>query len=545
MTYPAKKLSVIGGGIIAAMRIYYAFQEAERKGERLRVSLYEKNERLQQTTTANIAPSLTPDEILSVVPRGQELKTKLGLLFSEPGGIRVDDVEGLKNSKAAQAFIEAVLAYSDDEQGHKERTTVLLQFGKLSMDFWNQFYEEADAELQQILKDSNFKPCREPKQSERQRHDGYRIDLIYNVNNAAQKAEAMKRDYEGLGYQHCTLLTPAEVKSLDPSLSLFCQTHSIEHSDTGERVWKLDAIALWRPGGCIDTHTFLPKFYDYLQRKLGYYTNAANQTKACFQVHYNREVTRVYTQNQQIEGLGFSGQSQPKYTKPHYQDARFEFFPGENVGTLSRLGFAEPVSAGFAGPSLTLKIPLPQENQGLDQALLSLNHCMEVHQEGVVLAWQARIIDQQIVIRVAGTKAFYGDIKPEIHQEFAKNRNLLQLNIINHVLPQAVSLALHRETQHQDLTLEDLSALEAKGIATRWVGTRAVAYDGFPAVGPLYSKDSKSKIHNGWTATLFSSGGVSFAIGGVKALERSQANQAPEESSCLASVLQFGNAKRG
>ncbi len=46
----------------------------------------------RETTTANIVPSLTPDEILCVVPRGKALVEKLQSAFNEPGGIRVDDV---------------------------------------------------------------------------------------------------------------------------------------------------------------------------------------------------------------------------------------------------------------------------------------------------------------------------------------------------------------------------------------------------------------------------------------------------------------------
>lgn len=67
---------------------------AKRRGESIRVTIHDKNQTSKGTTTAHIVPSLTPDEILSVVPRGQELISKLRLLFSEPGGIRVDDVEG-------------------------------------------------------------------------------------------------------------------------------------------------------------------------------------------------------------------------------------------------------------------------------------------------------------------------------------------------------------------------------------------------------------------------------------------------------------------
>lgn len=61
---------------------------------------------------------------------------------------------------------------------------------------------------------------------------------------------------------------------------------------------------------------------------------------------------------------------------------------------------------------------------------VNFSHRMEVHQEGVVLAWQARYIDEKIFIGVAGTKAFYGDQRPTKDQAFAKDRNLLQLNMI-------------------------------------------------------------------------------------------------------------------
>ena len=85
--------------------------------------------------TAHIVPSLTPDEILSVVPRGQELINKLCHLFSEQGGIRVDDVAGVNDSFAADQFKRAVQEYGLDEEGHHARTETLLALGKMSMGF--------------------------------------------------------------------------------------------------------------------------------------------------------------------------------------------------------------------------------------------------------------------------------------------------------------------------------------------------------------------------------------------------------------------------
>jgi hypothetical protein len=67
-----------------------------------------------------------------------------------------------------------------------------------------------------------------------------------------------------------------------------------------------------------------------------------------------------------------------------------------------------------------------------------LSHCMEVHNEGIVLAWQARFKENTIFIGVAGTKAFYGDKQPNKNEEFSKNRNLVQLNMINNVLPEFI-----------------------------------------------------------------------------------------------------------
>lgn len=59
MTYPTKKLTIVGGGIIAAMRVYYAYQNTVKQLKKtheyadqntqtsqLRVTIHEKNQRL-------------------------------------------------------------------------------------------------------------------------------------------------------------------------------------------------------------------------------------------------------------------------------------------------------------------------------------------------------------------------------------------------------------------------------------------------------------------------------------------------------------------
>ncbi|MFO2569240.1 FAD dependent oxidoreductase [Legionella quinlivanii DSM 21216] len=536
--YPKQKLAIIGGGIVAAMEAYFAYLDAKKTGESIRITIHEKNKTLSETTTAHIVPSLTPDEILSVVPRGQELVKKLQLKFNQPGGIRVDDVAGVNESIVTEQFIRQVQQYSNDEEGHQIRTKALLELGKMSMNLWQYIYDNADSKLKNILEESNFNPCREPKTENGNLHDGYRIDLIYNIPNAKNKANLMRNDYQELGYASCKLLSPKEVMEKDPFLTDFCKTNSII-GEFGELQWKDDAVALWRPGGCIDTQIFLPKFYAYLKEVMGTYTNESGESKDCFQLRLDRNVTDVtYSPtNNSINGLRFFGRDQ-KTQKHQYEHSDYVFCPGESVGTLKKLGFDEPAYSGFAGASLMLNIPLSKE---LLEKYKNFNHCMEVHQEGVVLAWQGRVRGDKIFIGVAGTKAFYSDQKPQKDQDFAKNRNLLQLNMINDVLPEFISIALGRETKGQQLTIEDLEQLEQTKIAERWVGTRAVAYDGFPTLGMI--SNSNGKVPNARCTTHLGSGGASFSPASV-VISRSIFNKQPKVDDLTHDVLMFGNASR-
>src|SRR5450631_3277574 len=105
----SSNVSVIGGGIIGALESYYAYKDAQKDDKKICVMVYEKGHSLDVSsagksstnTSYNIVPSLTIDEILSVVPRGSELVEKLAVLFSQPGGIRVDDVSGANDSQSA------------------------------------------------------------------------------------------------------------------------------------------------------------------------------------------------------------------------------------------------------------------------------------------------------------------------------------------------------------------------------------------------------------------------------------------------------------
>jgi len=538
--YPTNKHTIIGGGIIGALEAYFDFLEAkEYEEEAPRVTVYEKNPSIAETTTSNIVPSLTPDEILAVVPRGQELVKKLKILFNQAGGIRVDDVKGV-NNPTAEKFIKEVEACSVDEVGHKDREKKLLELGKFSMELWQKIYDTADDELKKIFQESNFNPCKETRAAgARKLHDGYRIDLI-NVADAKNKAQAMKQDYESLSYVNCKLLSPKEVKRLDPSLIDFCDAHS-EKDASGKQVWKNDAVALYRPGGCLDTGVFLPKFYTYLEKIMGTYDNDAGKTKNRFRLKFSREVKEVTYEDSSktiINGLKFAD-DKVKHNKHEYKESDYTFCPGEAVGTLDKLGFKVPAFAGFAGASLRLNIPLPADKLA---QYANFSHCMEVHQEGVVLAWQARRKGDSIFIGVAGTKAFYSDQKPDKNQAFAKDRNLLQLNIINQVLPDLISIALGRPTKGEKLTQKDLDNLEEHGIAKRWVGTRAVAFEGFPTLGFLHRK-SGEKVANARVTTHLGSGGVSFAPAAVS-VSRSVLDKSEVANPLVEDVLKYANSAR-
>lgn len=541
-SYPDHKVTIVGGGIAGALHVYHAHRTAQKLGKRVRVSLFEKNKSLADTTTMHIVPSLTPDEILSVVPRGKVLVEKLQIVFNQPGGIRVDDVHNVNDSATAKHFIDQASIYSQDEAGHKARTQSLLALGKMSMDMWQDIFDTADQELKSILLASNFNPCREPRNmGDPALHDGYRIDLIYNVAHAAERAEGMRKDYEGLGYKNCKLLSPEEVIARDPFLKDFCTAHSTVNQ-AGTMQWNNDSVALWRPGGCIDTNAFLPKFYAYLTKIMGSYTNQKGIVKNCFQMKFAKCVNGLELQQGNdtctITGLRFA-EGSVKKNKHAYAQSQYVFCPGEAVGTLHRIGLKEAAYAGFAGASLMLNIAIPADKV---EEYSKFNHCMEVHQEGVVLAWQARFREGKIFIGVAGTKAFYADQTPDKDQAFAKDRNLLQLNMVNDVLPEFISLALGRDTKGQRLDQDDMDELESKNIAQRWVGTRAVVYDGFPTLGAAVTHDGKM-VSNAIITTHLGSGGGSFGPAAV-AVSYGLENVALTRTSELESIIMFAQSNR-
>lgn len=571
-SYPNEKTTIVGAGIIGALTAYYTWLEARAKGEQARITVYDKNENILQTTACNIVPSLTDNEAASVVPPVTVLFDKLRTKFNEPGGIRVDDVKDISDSEVTRRFLTAVKECGKDEASHKARTKTLLELGKMSMQLWQEIYDTADPELKQILEEANFNPCREPRKTATTLHDGYRIDLIYNYSAARDSAEEIKADYAALGYKNCKILSPSEVMTLDPVLTEFCKSNTTLDRESKELSWNKDAIAIWRPGGCIDTQVFLPKFYAYLAKEMGQYTNEAGKLKDCFRLKFNRQVEgAIYSavpaatsapvigasmavavdarkspaappasspisappaapsSKRIMNGLKFAGRPTPKINKHVYKNSNYVICPGEAVGTLSKMGFVEPPYAGFAGASLKLTIPLTPDEL---VKYANFNHCMEVCQEGIVLAWQARIREGKLFIGVAGTKAYYADQVPLREHEFSEDRNIKQLDMINGVLPQFISIALGRNTKGCKLTAADLVELERRGIAERWVGRRAVRADGFVTVdhASVAKHPTKSEakaenaidtqVENCVVLTHFGSGGVSYGPAGA-ALGRS------------------------
>jgi len=115
------------------------------------------------------------------------------------------------------------------------------------------------------------------------------------------------------------------------------------------------------------------------------------------------------------------------------------------------------------------------------------------------------------------------------------------LNMINDVLPELISLALGRNTKGQKLTGDDMKYLEQQHIAERWVGTRAVTYDGFPTIDNAFSNNRV--VENGYVATHLGSGGVSFSHA-VVVTSRSLMEVIPPNNKVINQTLQFSGARR-
>lgn len=541
-TYPEKKVTMVGWGISNVVHALLLALQAQHRGEKIRVTVYEKNPKITDTTAANICASLTADESSCVVPSVERLLEDLKTPFDQPGGILVRDVPGIHESASGKRFLAEVAAQGKNPEAIKKLEEMMLLMGKMSMDLWAKLYAEADPELREIFEDSNLRTCREPGAGEDPFGHGYRIDLLYEFENPEQRARSMIETYKRLGYQHCRLLSPEEVMKKDPTLRDFCEAHSV--TIEGKRQWKPGSMALLRPGGCLNARVFVERITAYLAKRMGTYVNARGQTKPCFQLKLNRPVSGVKITKKVdkllITGLkflnGYQKKGQHAYTKTTYL-----FAPGESVGTLEKLGFKEPAYAGFAGASLTLNIKIPPEKKGLYKPYV---HWMEVHKPGIVMAWQSKLKGGLITVVAAGTKSFYAEKKSDITQEFARNRNLLQLNMINAVVPWVVSLALGRDTRGTDLTPVDMETLKKNGQATCWAGMRSVSFGGTDTISYTYLQDGQ-KVENGIMVTHLGSGGVSFApVAAVAALSLQGENHFNTDPTLIKTILQNGDARR-
>lgn len=491
-------LVVIGGGHIGLMKVLLANERAKIHGDRFEAIVYTKDKAIEQTTAANIWNSHTHDEFGAVIPPVEKLPESMRTPFDK-GGVLVPDVPGILEHQSSKRFLDAVYQRGANASSVQEIKDVIAEVGSASMKLWRKLYQNANPELKSIMEECNFNPCTDSESAQcKKLYSGYRIDLIYNVANPIEKAMDMIKGYQVVGYKHSQTLTPDEVLAMDKSLTDFVQDRS--EGSSPNRVWKKDTIAVWRPGGCIDTQRFLPKLVDYLRKDMG----------DRFAIHFDKQVVGVDVEktssgNYAVRGLSFAdGTTMPKFA--NYDHVWFDFNPGEAVGTLERLGFHEPPFAGFAGCSLSLTVPLGGE---LLKEFQGFKHHMEVHTPDKVLAWQARVIGRDIFVGGAGTKAFYGPFEPTIDQQFAMVNNLAQLQMFNDVLPKVVSLALGHDTRGATMTKEDLQKLVEQGKARRWVGRRSARFDNMFTSGFLYHLGHK--VENALTGTHAGSGGGSLS----------------------------------
>ncbi|HXW59924.1 MAG TPA: hypothetical protein VEK06_00140, partial [Myxococcota bacterium] len=168
-----EELVIIGGGHVGLIQALHAHRQAKKTGKNIHITIYEKNATVNETTAANIWNSHTPDEIVSVVPRGEELKEKLEIPFNLPKGIKVSDVQGVNDSDSAKRFIDAVAIDGKNTALHERRTAALLRLGKAGMKLWQELSENAKKKLKAKFDKSNFHVC-----SENAGEAGYRVDLL-------------------------------------------------------------------------------------------------------------------------------------------------------------------------------------------------------------------------------------------------------------------------------------------------------------------------------------------------------------------------------
>ena len=529
VTRPARKVTIVGGGIIGYLEALMEYLKFKRTGVPVKVSIYEQAPDITYTTAYNNRGSITVNEPASVVPRAKALLKAIMLECTKSGGIKMPDVSGILESASVKAFLAEVEAFSVNEDLVDAKNMQLLEFGKFAASMWQFLYDNLGDEFRKIMDESNYKPCSIAGDWE-DPAVGYRCDPIFNFHTASAqaKAESIIKEHEDLGYKHCKILSPKEAEARDPSLKHFCQSQSEQDPATGELVWKKSASVVLRPGGCINGAIFLPKLHAFLENNMGTYVNEDGKTKNCFQASYNKSVIGLSLRDNAdgtakiLEALqtnrvlknGGRKDNRARYGDHH----EVVLCTGKDVSVIPSLGVDFPAFTGFAGPSVLFDLPVTREQLADHPEYLTLDNCMEALEEDIVLAWQSKTVKGEddrlrICIGVAGSKALSGVETPTNDQVFARTKQTRLLNMINTIYPKAVSLALERDTAGQELSYDDLLALVSKGIVKRWVGNRAVAVDSMFTIGQA-SVDGKPVVGVSMN-THGGSGGIAHGVGMV------------------------------
>jgi hypothetical protein len=505
-----QEINIAGNGIVGLMIAYFCYLNARESNQNIRIVVRGQYP-VNQSTAASLVPSISWNEILSVVPAGKELLKLLSCSFTS-GGIGLGSDQIIQESRE---FIDAVKLNADIKEAQIHRKNLLIQFGQYSVSLWDWLYRTADPELKSILNTSNYRPCSEIESDLLRMGAGYRPDLYFSASNFPARLETVIKDSQTAGYRKVRLLQPDELKQLDPSLSEFCELHSELEGDI--RRWKDGAGAIFRPAGCINTSYFLSAFAAYIEKMMGTYVTEAGEEKHCFRIKSGK-VTGVQYDSDGKSVVSYVIDGQIKQNKRHYERF-FVLCPGEAVGTVRHLGFVEPPHARFVGFTLQLNVPAHFAiNAGVD---LSGKPNLAIY-SGVASAsvMQASVVGDRCLIGLGGLKAFLGLTHADVNAEYAIKASLYQLEFLNHLYPSLLTACLGKNTRNMTLSLDDLNALIRNGYIKRGVGSRAVAFDGAPTIGGATKTTTEKtqnviKTTNVVIATHFGSGGVTNAPGGA------------------------------
>lgn len=501
-----EKISIAGNGIVALMIAYLLFLRAKEENKPLKMTVRGKY-RINETTAAFLVPSLSWNELLSVVPPGSKLLEALKKLFTEfNGGIRLEPSDDIL--VRAKEFINAVEACGKSEAVQRRRTELLVEFSKLSLSIWELIYATADDELRKIFIESNFLPCRELSTNDIQLRDGYRLDVYYQAKDLEKKVQTAVEESAANGYNHARHIPPGMLLKLDPAFQPFCQQYSSVNVN-GVREWHEGAGVIFRPGGCINTPIFLTRFCDYLQQAMGKYVTETGEEKFCFKSKLGEVTGLSYSANAN-HVTSFEVDHQSKKHKRDYSKEYFILSPGERIGTVRRLGLFEPPHARFVGFSLKLTIPKSM----VEQCGYSMDYKSNMAiRTGEASSSVVQVLknEQGLVLGIGGLKAFLGLDDPDLQADYAIQASVYQLNMLNQVYASLISACLKRDTQGKQLTINDLQILLNSGMLQRAVGSRACAYDGAPTID--YGRNGKGPVENLIVATHLSSGGVTNATG--------------------------------